>query len=314
MQKHNEEFIWAQRYRPKTVQECILPVAIKQIFQDFVDKGQIPNLMLFGKAGTGKTTIAFAMAEEIGADLLFINASSSGVDEIKDKVTQFCSTISFDNNLKIVFLDECDSHRFKGGFEVLRPVMEQFSKNCRFILTGNTKANVPEAIESRCSTIDFVIPKSESPQLAAQFMKRLRFILDSESITYDQKVLVELIKRYFPNNRKIINELQKYASSGSIDVGVLANFSDDSFNNLVTMIKEKRFTDARTWMNENSDMDAPFFYKTFYEICSKKIEPASIPELVLILAKYQFQGAFSVDQEINNTACVVELMTSLRFK
>lgn len=310
----NKEFIWAQAYRPKTIQECILPVSLKQTLQDFVDKKDIPNMVMIGKPGCGKTTIAHALATEIGADVLFINASDAGIDTIRDKVVQYCSTVSFDDNIKLVILDEADSSRFRNAFEILRPIIEQFSVNCRFIFTGNNMSNIPEAIVSRCVSFDFTIPKKETPKLASQLLKRLKFILDDQSVTYDEKVLVQLIMRHFPNNRKVINELQKFSSSGHIDEGILANLSDDSFNSLLMMVKEKRFTDARTWVSDNSDIDPVFFYKTIYETCTKKLEPSSIAELVLILAKYQYQSAFSVDQEINTTACIVEMMSELRFK
>ncbi len=309
-----DEHLWFNKYRPTTVQECILPVEIKQIFQNYVDSKQIQHLIMFGKPGIGKTTIAYALAEQIGADLLYIDASSeSGIDMIRTKVTQFCSTMSLEGNLKIILLDEAD-RLSQAAREALRPIFERFSKGTRFILTGNNKSGISEAIDSRCATIDFTIPKKETPKLAAQFLKRLKFILDSENVSYDDKVLVELIMRHFPNYRKIINEVQKYASSGTIDVGILSTFSNDSFHQLVGMIKEKRFTDARTWVNDNSDIEPGFFYKQLYENCSKVLEPSSIPELVLILAKYQYQAAFALDQEINSTAAIVELMSSMRFK
>ncbi len=311
---NNDEFLWFNKYRPTTVQECILPADIKQTFQDFVDKKEIPHLMLFGKAGIGKTTIAQCLCNEIGADMLYINASNeSGIDTIRTKVVQYCSTVSFEGNLKVILLDEAD-RLSQAAMEVLRPIMEQFSKGSRFILTGNNKSGVSEALESRCATIDFTIPKKDTPKLASQFLKRLKFILQNENVLYDDKVLVELIMRYFPNHRKTINELQKFASSGTIDIGILSNFSNDSFQSLIAMIKDKRFTDARAWVNDNSDIEPGFFFKTLYENCSKQLEPSSIPEMVLILAKYQYQSSFSIDQEINTTAAIVELMSSVRFK
>lgn len=309
-----DEFIWFNKYRPNTVKECILPKEIKQIFQQYVDTKQFPHLLMFGKAGVGKTTVAYALCNEIDADLLYINASNeSGIDTIRTKVIQFCSTNSFSGNLKVVLLDEAD-RLSQAAMEVLRPVMEQFTKSSRFILTGNNKSNISEAIESRCATIDFSVPKSERAGIAAQFLKRLEFILDQESIGYDKKVLIELIMKWFPNNRKIINELQKYSANGYIDEGILAIMSKDSLDKLYAMIETKRFSDARTWVNENSDVDSITLFKSIYETLPKKLEPNSIPELILILSKYQYQSSFAVDQEINTIACIVEIMSSVGFK
>jgi DNA polymerase III delta prime subunit len=309
-----DDFIWYNKYKPRTIQECILPKHVKQIFQEYIDAKEFPHLMLFGKPGIGKSLSSMILCNSIGATVKYINASTSGIDEIRDSVVQFCSTMGFDNSLKVVILEECDSSRFKSGFEALRPILDNLSKNSRFILTGNNISNVPEPIVSRCTTIDFTIPKNEAPKLASQVLKRLKFILDSENVSYDDKVLVELIMKHYPNNRKIIGELQKFASSGTIDIGILSNFSNDSFQSLIAMIKDKRFTDARAWVNDNSDIEPGFFFKTLYENCSKQLEPSSIPEMVLILAKYQYQSSFSIDQEINTTAAIVELMSSVRFK
>lgn len=310
----NDEFIWTQGYRPRTIEDCILPVETKSKFKEYILQGQVPNLILSGHRGTGKTTAALAMCEEIGADVLFINAAvEKGIDVVRTKLSQFTSTVSINNNLKVIILDEAD--RGTGDFQdALKSFMESCSRHTRFILTTNHKQKIIPEIHSRCSLVEFKIPAAEKPVLAKQLMTRIKTILDDNNVEYDQKVLVEVIMRFFPDFRKCLNELQGYSTSGKIDIGILANFSDESLEELVTMMKNKKFTDIRKWIATNADMEPKTLYNALYTSASKYMETSSIPELVLILAKYSFQSTMVLDHEINNSACMVEIMSNCSFK
>ncbi len=304
------EFLWSQRYRPQTINDCILPQATKTILNGFVEQGQIPNILFAGSAGTGKTTAAYAIANELGADVLFINASlDTGIDVVRTKLTQFASTTSLEGNLKIVILDEAErgSAAFQDG---LKSFMETFSQNTRFILTTNNKNKIIDPIISRCTTIDFKIDNSEKQKLAIQLMKRLKMVLSENGIQFDPKILSEVILKYFPDFRRTINELQRYSAGGIIDIGILSALSSDTIDELVGFLKNKDFKNARKWVANNSDVDSTDFFKSIYTKCLVDMRPESIPEMVLILAKYSFQSTLVLDHELNNIACLIELMGS----
>lgn len=309
----NEEFLWSQKYRPKTIEECILPESIKSTFKNFIASGQIPNFLLNGKAGTGKTTCAYALCNEIGADVMFINASNeTGVDVIRTKITQFASNKSFDYNLKVVILDEAD--RGSAAFQdCLKTFMETFSKTTRFILTTNTKGNIITPIHSRCNVIDFIIKKDEMQHLQGKLFSRIKVILKENNIKFEPAAVAELVKKFYPDNRRILNELQMYSSSGIIDVGILNALSNESIKELVGYLKTKNFKDIRAWVATNGADEPHFLFHYLYEHAYTLLEKKSIPEMILILAKYSESSSVAVDHEINNLACFIELMTSCEF-
>jgi len=310
----NEEFIWSQEYRPRTIDDCILPVELKNTFKSYIASGQLQNMLLAGSAGTGKTSAALALCDEIDADVLFINASlETGVDVVRTKLAQFTSTVSLQSKLKVIILDEVDrsSAQFQDS---LKSFMETFSKNTRFILITNHKEKIIDPIQSRCALVEFKIPAKEKPKLAKQLLVRLKQILDEKNIEYDEKVIRELILKFFPDNRKIINELQRYSISGKIDVGILVNFSDDTFRELVVLLKENNFPVLRKWVNDNSDIEPSMLFNKLYSTSKNYVEDTSIPELVLILSKYSYQSTLVVDHELNNIACFVEIMGGCSFK
>ncbi|MDD4242798.1 MAG: AAA family ATPase [Bacilli bacterium] len=312
---NNNEFLWSQRYRPTTIENCILPESIKSIFKGFINQGEIPNLLLAGGAGTGKTTSAYVLCNMIGADVLFINASNeNGIDIVRNKLTQFASSVSLEGCLKVVILDEAE--RGTSAFQdALKSFMETFSENTRFILTTNNINKIIDPIISRCTTVNFKIEKSEQQKLAIQLMKRLELILIENSVQYDKKVLSQLILKYFPDFRKTINELQRYSVNGSIiDIGILSALSNTSIDELVKYLKEKDFTSARKWVANNNDGEPSALFRAIYDRCASDLQPTSIPEMILILAKYSYQSSLVVDHEINNMGCIVEIMSSCNFK
>ena len=309
-----DEFLWCEKYRPKTISETILPEALKQTFQEFVNQGSIPNLLLSGSAGCGKTTVARAMLEELGCDYIVINGSLNGnIDTLRNEIMQFASSVSLMGGRKYVILDEADYLNPNSTQPALRNFMEEFSRNCGFILTCNFKNRIIEPLQSRCSVVEFKIKKTDLPALAAQMMKRLCQILDGENIEYDKAVLAELIKKHYPDWRRVINELQRYSATGRIDSGLLANITESSYKDLVRFLKEKDFTNTRKWVAENIDTDATAIFRTLYDTASQYVAKNSIPTLVLILAKYQYQAAFVADHEINLTACLTEMMIELEY-
>jgi DNA polymerase III delta prime subunit len=309
-----EEFLWVEAYRPKTVQETILPEALKATFQEFVNQGNIPNLLLAGSAGCGKTTIARAMLEELGCDYIVINGSMNGnIDTLRNDIKSFASSVSLTGGRKYVILDEADYLNANSTQPALRNFMEEFSKNCGFILTCNFKNRIIEPLQSRCSVIDFKITKKEMPALALQFMKRVAGILDKQGVEYDKAVVAEVIKKHFPDWRRTLNELQRYSATGRIDSGMLSNMQEATFKSLITHLKERDFTSMRKWVGENIDTDSTAIFRTLYDTASEHMEKNSIPQLVIILAKYQYQAAFVADHEINLVSCLTEIMIECKF-
>lgn len=308
-----EEFLWVEKYRPKTVADTILPEDLKKIFQQFVDQKNIPNLILSGTAGVGKTTVAKAMCEELGCDYIVINGSMNGnIDTLRNDIARFASSVSLAGGRKMVILDEADYLNAQSTQPALRNFMEEFSANCGFILTCNFVDRIIEPLHSRCSVVKFKIPKSELPNLAKQFLQRVCRILETESVPYEKPVVVEVIKSHFPDWRRVINELQKYSATGSIDSGILRNFTDTALTKLIGYMKDKNFTAVRKWVAE-SDMDTNEFFRAFYDKAENYIVAGSIPMLVLHLAKYQYQNAFAADTEINLVACLTEIMADCTF-
>ena len=309
-----EEFLWVEKYRPRTVAETILPDGIKATFQQFVDRNEIPNLMLPGGAGTGKTTIARALCEEVGADYIIINGSmNGGIDTLRNDIKNFASTVSFSGGRKIVILDEAD-YLTPQTQAALRNFMEEFSKNCGFILTCNFKNRIIAPLHSRCSVIDFKIANSDKPKLAAQLLRRCEEILAKEGVDYDKQALAAVIMKFYPDNRRILNELQRYGASGKIDSGILAGMSNENFRDLVTLVKEKKWKDMRKWVGENLDTEPTALMRKFYDQAFDLIEPQSIPTMVLLIADYQYKAGFVADQEINLVAFLTQCMTELEFK
>jgi DNA polymerase III delta prime subunit len=312
-----DEFLWVEKYRPKTIEDCILPENIKKTFQDFLHKGEVPNLLLAGPAGCGKTTVAKALCNELGVDVYVINGSDEGrfLDTVRNTAKNFASTVSLSSSAKhkVIIIDEADNTTNDVQL-LLRAFTEEFSGNCRFIFTCNFKNKIIEPLHSRCACIDFSTNSKSKPQLAAKFFQRIQQILDTEGVEYDNKVLVELINKHFPDWRRVLNECQRYSAGGKIDSGILATFSDVKVNDLVKKLKEKDFSEVRKWVVNNLDNDTSVLLRRIYDACYDSMAPSSIPAAVLTLAKYQYQMAFVADQEINMLACLTELMVECEFK
>jgi DNA polymerase III delta prime subunit len=309
----SDEFLWVEKYRPRNIEDCVLPADIKQTFFDIED--EIPNMILSGTAGTGKTTVAKALCEMHGCDYILINGSEeSGIDVLRTKIKNFASTVSLQGGNKVVILDEADYLNAQSTQPALRGFIEEFHKNCRFIFTCNYKNRLIAPLHSRCTVIDFKIPPTERPRLASVFMARLMMILDAEGVKWNSEVLQELVMRHFPDFRRTINELQRYSVSGSIDVGILSNIADESINELLSHIKTKRFTDMRKWVAQNVDNDPVRLFRNIYDKLYDVLEPQSIPQAVIIIADYSYKSAFVVDQEVNTVACLTELMMECRWK
>jgi DNA polymerase III delta prime subunit len=309
-----DDFLWSQLYRPKTIEQCILPTDLKNTFQQFVDKGTIPNMLLTGRAGVGKTTVARAMLEQLNCDYMIINGSMNGnIDTLRVDISQFASSMSLMGGRKYVILDEADYLNPNSTQPALRNFMEEFSKNCGFILTCNFKNKIIEPLQSRCTVIDFKLPNNEKAKLASQFMKRIKNILDTEKVQYDDGAVAEVISKYFPDWRRVLNELQRYSATGKIDSGILANLGDESFKTLFSYLKAKSFSAMRKWVGENSDIESHVLFRKIYDNAIQHIKPASIPQLVLIIGDYQFKAAFVADPEINTVACLTMIMTECEF-
>ena len=312
-----DEFLWVEKYRPKTIDDCILPEDTKQTFKNFLDKGEVPNLLLAGPAGCGKTTVAKALCNELGVDYYVINGSDEGrfLDTVRNNAKNFASTVSLSSTAKhkVIIIDEADNTTNDVQL-LLRASIEEFSGNCRFIFTCNYKNKIIEPLHSRCAVVEFGIKGRDKPALAASFFKRVQQILDTESIEYDNKVLVELVNKHFPDWRRVLNECQRYSVGGKIDAGILATFSDVAVNELIKNLKEKNFAEVRKWIVSNLDNDTTVLLRRVYDNLYDSLVPGSIPAAVLVLAKYQYQGAFVADQEINMLACMTEIMVECEFK
>jgi DNA polymerase III delta prime subunit len=310
-----EQFLFVEKYRPKTIEECILPVELKKIFQQFVDQKNIPNLLLTGSAGVGKTTVARAMLEQLDCDYIVVNGSLNGnIDTLRNEIMQFASSVSFKGGRKYVILDEADYLNSQSTQPSLRNFMEEYSANCGFILTCNFKNRIIAPLHSRCSVVEFKIAKKDKPTLAAQFMKRVFNILKVENIEYDKEVIVELISRHFPDWRRVLNEIQRYSVGGRIDSSILASGSADSYKELFAALKDRNFTAMRKWVGEHSDTDSTSLFRSLYDNAVDVLKPESIPSLVLTLADYQYKAAFVADAEINIVACLAEIMRDCEFK
>jgi DNA polymerase III delta prime subunit len=309
------DFLWVEQYRPQTIDECILPTDIKATFQSFVDRGEISNLLLAGPPGCGKTTVARALCEQMNADYMFINGSEeSGIDTLRTKIKNFASTVSLSGGKKVVILDEADYLNPQSTQPAMRGFIEEFHKNCRFILTCNFKNRLIEPLHSRFSTIDFKIANKDRPVLASKLFAKVGIILKEQAIPFDEAVVAELINKHFPDYRRILNELQRYSVSGKIDTGILANISDDNLNKLISLLKEKDFTNMRKWVVNNLDNDPVVVFRRIYDTMYENLESETIPHAVLILADYSYKSAFVADQEINLVACLTEIMSQCKFK
>ena len=305
----NEEFLWVQKYRPKTIADTILSSELKQTFQQFVNQENIPNLLLTGSAGIGKTTVAKALCEQLNADYIVINGSMNGnIDTLRTEIMQFASSVSFTGGRKYVILDEADYLNPQSTQPALRNFMEEFSKNCGFILTCNFKNRVIEPLHSRCTVIDFKTKGKDKAKLAAKFFKRLCDILTNENVEFEDKVVAELVNLHFPDWRRVINECQRYASTGRIDSGILANLNQESFKQLITHMKAKEYQSVRKWVGENSDMDASQFFRAFYDTAWEEVSDNSVPGVVITLGEYQYKHSFAADPEINIMAFLTAIM------
>ena len=311
------DFIWVEKYRPQQIDECILPDHIKKTFQDFVDQGEIPNMLLSGPPGIGKTTVAKALCKQLGVDYYVINGSDEGrfLDTVRNNAKNFASTVSLTSQSKhkVIIIDEADNTTSDVQL-LLRASIEEFSGNCRFIFTCNYKNKIIEPLHSRCSVVEFSIKGKEKVKIAGLFFKRLQQILDTERIPYDPPVLAEIINKHFPDWRRVLNECQRYSVSGKIDSGILATFSDVSVNDLIRNLKDKNFPEVRKWVVDNLDNDSSVLLRRLYDSLYETLVPNSIPAAVLIIAKYQYQIAFVADQEINLLAALTEIMVECQFK
>ena len=309
-----ESFLWVEKYRPKTIEECILPDRIKTLFQQISLEGRIPNMILSGGPGMGKTTVAKALCNEVGCDFLMINGSEeSGIDVLRTKIRGYASTVSFDGKRKVVILDEADYLNPQSTQPALRSFIEEFEKHCSFIMTCNYINRIIEPLHSRCQTIDFKINKEEKLNVGSNFGKRLYTILDQEKVDYDKKVVAEVLMKHFPDYRRVLNELQKYSKYGNIDSGILSQVSELDLSELMKYMKDKKFNEVRKWVVNNLDNDPQKVYRKIYDIAENHIQTSSIPQLVLILADSQYKSAFAADHELNLVACLVEIMVECQF-
>ena len=310
-----ETFLWVEKYRPSTIRDCILPDDLKKTFTEFVNDKHIPNLILSGGPGVGKTTVAKAMLEEIGATYMMINGSEeSGIDVLRTKIKNFASTVSLEGGRKYIILDEADYLNAQSTQPALRGFMEEFHKNCGFILTCNYKNRLIPPLHSRCSVVDFIIPKDQKPKLAQEFFARVQTVLTKEDVKFDPKAVAELLNKFFPDWRRVLNELQRYAASGIIDAGILVNISSDNIKDLMGHMKQKEFTNVRKWVVNNLDNDPTRLFRSLYDNLYDYVDGSCIPHIVVILGEYQYKAAFVADQEINTLACLTEIMARGKFK
>ena len=311
----NTDFLWVEEYRPAKIDDCILPPSLKTLFKSFIKKGELSNLLFSGTPGIGKTTVAKALCEELDCDWIMINGSEEGgIDVLRNKIKNFASTVSLSGGKKVVILDEADYLNPQSTQPALRGFIEEFHKNCRFILTCNFKNRIIEPLHSRFSNIEFRINPKDKPKLASQLFSRASYILKEQNVDFEEKVLAELIKKHFPDFRKLINELQRYSIAGTIDAGVLVNVSDENLKTLISHLKTKEFSNMRKWVVNNIDNDPVKIFRKIYDGMYESLQPETIPHAVLIIADYQYKSAFVADQEINLVACLTELMSQVKFK
>ena len=316
IESQNNQYMWVEKYRPQKIDDCILPESLKKTFKDYVAQGQIPHMLLCGTAGVGKTTIAKALCNEIGAEYIVLNGSDTGghIDTLRTAIKGFATTVSLTDARKVVIMDEADYMQASSTQPALRNYMEEFSANCRFIFTCNYKQKIIEPLHSRCAVIEFKVENKDKQTIAAQFFKRATQILKQEDIEFDPKVVAELVTKYFPDWRRVLNELQRYSVSGKIDSGILVNMTHDSFKDLVGHLKERNFTEVRKWVAKNSDADTTALFREFYDNANEYIEPSTIPNLILVLSDYQYKAAFVADHELNIMAAMTEIMVQCKFK
>ena len=308
------DFLWVEKYRPRKVADTILPQQLKDTFQKVVDEGTIPNMLFSGSAGLGKTTIARAICNELDVDYIVINGSEEGnIDTLRGKIKQFASTVSLSGGYKVVILDEADYLNPQSTQPALRGFIEEFSNNCRFILTCNFKNRIIEPLHSRCGVYEFNTTKKDLAGLAAQFMKRMKSILEEEGVSYEEMAVADLIMKFAPDWRRVINECQRYSLTGFIDSGVTKNLTDDNYDSLFKLLKEKDFKKMRTWVANNIDTDAAAIFRAVYDRALMKVKPESLPQLILILADYQYKNSFVADHELNVVACLTEVMANVEF-
>jgi DNA polymerase III delta prime subunit len=307
-----EQFLWVEKYRPRKLDECILPEEQLKTFKQFVESGEIPNMLLCGSAGVGKTTIARAICEQLECDYIIINGSEeNGIDVLRNKIKDFASTVSFGGKTKVVILDEADylTPNIQAG---LRAFIEEYSDNCRFIFTCNLKNRIIAPLHSRTAVIEFKLSKADRPKMAGRFMKRLADILTAENVEYDEKVVAEVLKKHFPDYRRVLNELQRYSTSGNIDAGILGVVQEINLRELINAMKQKDFKNVRQWVADNLDNDPNMIIRKIYDVMVDEVK--TVPQLIILLADYQYKAAFVANQEINLVACLTEIMAAMDWK
>jgi DNA polymerase III delta prime subunit len=316
IESRDDQYLWVEKYRPQKIDDCILPESMKNTFKQYLEQGELPTFLFSGTAGVGKTTVAKALCEEVGADWIMINGSDEGrqIDVLRNKIKNFASTVSLTDAKKVVIIDEADYMNADSVQPALRSFIEEFSNNCRFIFTCNFKHRIIEPLRSRCANIEFKVDNKEKQVIAAQFFKRVTQILKNEQIEFDPKVVAELITQHFPDYRRILNELQRYSVSGKIDSGMLVNMTSESYKELVKVLKERNFTEVRKWVAKNSDADTPVLFRELYDNASEYLDQSTVPNLILILAEYQYKAAFVADHELNIMAAMTEIMVQCKFK
>jgi DNA polymerase III delta prime subunit len=310
----SNEYLWVEKYRPQKVADTILPTKLKETFQKIIDGGELPNMLFTGTAGLGKTTVAKAMCNELNCDFILINGSEEGnIDTLRTKIKQFASSVSLSSDFKVVILDEADYLNPQSTQPALRGFIEEFSSNCRFILTCNFKNRIIEPLHSRCGVYEFNTSKKDLAPIASQFMKRCQYILEEEGVSYTQMAVADLIMKFAPDWRRVINELQRYSVNGNIDAGIVNVVSDKNYDDLFSYLKNKDFKKMRSWVVNNIDTDASAIFRAIYDKMAEKVAPQSIPQLVLILGDYQYKNAFVADHELNVVACLTEVMSDVQF-